>query len=256
MTSKPDKNPETRSYLQRDLKLLWGLAAARCSKCRVDVVAEATGEDGEAVLGQIAHILAHGDKGPRADRSMSADDRRKYPNLILLCGHCHTLVDKQPNTYKPDDLRGWKRDHEGWVRERLLEEMPDVGFAELEVVSAALVNNPTPITVALELTNPAEKMDRNGLTQDVLFEIQQGMFKSKEVSQFLVAMSRLDRDFPERLRSGFLTRYRELHADGVTGDALFVGLRSFAGANGSFRRQAAGLAVLVYLFETCEVFER
>ena len=187
---------------------------------------------------------------------MSDDDRRKYPNLILLCGHCHTLVDKQPNTYQPTDLRSWKRYHEAWVRERLMEEMPDVNFAELEVVSAALVNNPGTITRELTLTDPAEKMERNGLTQSVLMEIQMGMVKAREVQQFLVEMAKLDDEFPERLRAGFVRRYQEHLAEGVEGDALFVALRSFAAGDGSFRKQAAGLAVLVYLFETCEVFER
>lgn len=214
-----------RTYLQRDLKLLWGLAAARCAKCRAEVTVKAARGDDATVLGQIAHIVAHGSKGPRADASLSNDNRRKYDNLM-------------------------------WVQECLVRAMPQVTFAELEIVSKALVNNPTPVTAVSRPTEPIEKMTRNGLTTGVLFEIQQGMAKSKEVGQFLVEMSKLDPAFPERLRAGFLTHYRALRQEGVTGDALFVALRSFAAGNSSFPRQAAGLAVLVYLFETCELFER
>ena len=61
-----------RSYRDKDLKLLWGLAAARCSfpECHVPCVAEDTGKDPTVVLGKIAHIVAHSDDGPRGDRTM------------------------------------------------------------------------------------------------------------------------------------------------------------------------------------------
>jgi hypothetical protein len=67
MTKKTDR----RDYLDKDLKLLWGLAAARCGfsapKCRVECVAAATKLDRPAILGEMGHIVAHGKTGPRAD---------------------------------------------------------------------------------------------------------------------------------------------------------------------------------------------
>lgn len=246
----------SRSYLQRDLKLLWGLAAGRCSKCKREVAAEATAEDRAAVLGDIAHIAAHGDDGPRVEPSLSADERRRYANLILLCGACHPLVDKQPNTYTIADLRQWKREHEAWVRQRLSEEMPNVSFTELEVVANGILRTPMAPTEVFVLTAPIEKLRKNKLSDAVHLQVHQGMMKSKEVGEFLAQMGQLDPDFPERLRAGFVREYQRLVESEVLGDALFEGLRSFATGDGTFRHQAASLAVIVYFFETCDLFER
>ena len=107
-----------RHVSDRDKALLWGRAAARCCHpdCKVFLIEPATAEDDDAMFGQAAHIVAHSDKGPRADPEYLAEQLDFYDNLILLCGNHHTIVDKQPNTYTSDDLRGWKSEHEAWVR--------------------------------------------------------------------------------------------------------------------------------------------
>lgn len=50
---------------------------------------------------------------------MAAEDRDKYPNLILLCNIHHKVIDDQPLTYSVSVLHGIKRDHEEWVERRL-----------------------------------------------------------------------------------------------------------------------------------------
>jgi hypothetical protein len=77
-----------------------------------------------------------------------------------------------------------------------------------------------------------------------------------EVEQFVQSVARLDSHFPERLKTGFVTRYNDFLANGVSGDALFEALHDFASCSSSnFDRQGAGLGVLCYLFQKCEVFE-
>lgn len=248
-----------RSYADRDLKLLWGLAAAHCSKpdCRRPVVAQASAKDPEAVLGEIAHIVAFADDGPRGDSSYPAAQRNKYENLILLCPTDHALVDKQDSTYSISDLRDWKKRHEAWVVDRLKEAVPQVGFAELEVVTRALVAAAALPATDFAVLDPTEKMLRNSLTSRVRFELTLGLSKAHEVEDFVVHVGHFDPDFPERLKSGFVAEYRRLVEVGVGGDSLFSALTSFAASgHGEFRFQAAGLIVLAYLFEKCEVFER
>lgn len=250
-------NTGRRSYADRDLKLLWGLAAGRCSKCRCTVVAEATVADPRAIIGEIAHIVAVGNAGPRADPTLPRTDSNKYENLILLCPNDHTVVDKQESTHTTDDLRAWKRDHERWVCDRLREEVPGVGFAELEVVTAALVNATNEPSADFSVLDPAEKMIRNGLTDRVKFELTLGLSKASEVEGFVVHVEKMNPDFPERLKGRFVEEYRRQRAAGVEGDALFAALASFASTGRSeFRYLAAGRVVLAYLFEKCEVFER
>jgi len=62
-----------RTYPLPDVKLLFGLAAGRCCEpsCFVEVLANATGFDEAAVIGEIAHIEAHSDTGPRANPSLT-----------------------------------------------------------------------------------------------------------------------------------------------------------------------------------------
>lgn len=249
----------SRSYAARDLKLLWGLAAARCSfpECRTEMVAESSGADPAAVLGEVAHIVAASDEGPRADPDLPAGDRHNYENLILLCPNHHTLVDKQENTHTVDDLRRWKSQHELWVREQLALEMPSVSFAELEILTQGILNAPEVAPEEFVTLAPPEKMAKNGLTERIRFELTMGLSKVREVSRFFTSVSVADAAFPEKLKAGFVNEYRRLKMEDIEGDALFEALRDFASLGSrEFRDQAAGLAVLAFLFESCKVFER
>jgi len=208
-------------------------------------------------MARFAHIVASSDNGPRGDPGFSIGDRDKYDNLILLCSTCHDLVDGQPNTYTTVILRQWKTEHEAWVRDSLEATMSQVTFKELEEVCSAIATVPSPRESDLTLTDPARKMAKNGLTESVRFLIDIGVARSSLVQEYIQSKVDTDYDFPEVLKAGFLGEYYSLFATGLRGDDLFHGLRDFASGNrSSFERQAAGLAVLCYLFQTCEVFER
>jgi len=90
----------SRSYSDRTLKILWGRAAARCAvpTCRVELLADATDYDPIVLIGDIAHIEAASDKGPRANKAKAKRERDEYDNLILLCKNCHTRLDGQKNS--------------------------------------------------------------------------------------------------------------------------------------------------------------
>ncbi|MES9541882.1 hypothetical protein [Actinomadura sp. NPDC000600] len=60
----------------------------------------------------VAHIHAFEDDGPRAIKAMLGPDRNAFPNLILLCGPCHDIVDHDEVTYHADLLREWKAERE------------------------------------------------------------------------------------------------------------------------------------------------
>src|SRR5271169_2596998 len=94
------QSKSSRHYSPQTLKILWGRAAGRCAvpECRIDLVADAKGHDPIVVIGDIAHIEASSDKGPRANRKLSAKDRDSYDNLILLCKNCHFRFDGQKKT--------------------------------------------------------------------------------------------------------------------------------------------------------------
>ncbi len=64
----------------------------------------------------MAHIVAKNVGGPRGVSGGGGDN---YDNLILLCPTDHTTIDKAPDDYPEDMLRGWKLDHEKNIETRL-----------------------------------------------------------------------------------------------------------------------------------------
>jgi hypothetical protein len=100
-------------------------------------------------------------------------------------------------------------------------------------------------------------MERNGLgkrTHDLLVL---GLSKVHLVTGYVDHVAKMDARFPDKLKAGFLAALERLRAEGLEGDDLFDGLADFAcGNDRRTRYQAAGLAVLTYLFEICDVFEK
>lgn len=251
--------PPARKYRSPDVKILYGRAAARCAfpKCRKEVVLDPDPTDGRKQIGKIAHIVGHSDSGPRGDATYPRDKLDTYENWVLLCPTCHDTVDAFTNTHSVSSLRNLKGGHEEWVSQRLTTEIPNVGFAELEVVTKAIAQNETIESNDLTLTPPIDKIRKNGLTGGSQRLITMGLSQAKEVGHFVEHIAQIDGEFPERLKAGFTAEYSRLKAAGATGDRLFEELRAFAGGPTSdFRRQAAGLVVLSYLFECCDVFEK
>jgi hypothetical protein len=106
------------SIPEKDIKMLWGLAAGRCSKpgCEQECVKFLSSED-PTVIGEMAHVIAKKPAGPRGVPE-GGDDT--YDNLVLLCPTHHTEVDKAPEgTFPADLLHQWKADHEDAVRKSL-----------------------------------------------------------------------------------------------------------------------------------------
>ena len=62
-------------------------------------------------VAQMVHIVAHSDRGPRANGNMDAEYRGSYENLLILCPTCHETVDKRPDLYRGHQLIQWKRNH-------------------------------------------------------------------------------------------------------------------------------------------------
>lgn len=67
---------------------------------------------GDKHIAEMAHVIPHGDAGPRhADRPADDFDADTFENLILLCPTCHTMIDKNPDAYPRHLLLDWKERH-------------------------------------------------------------------------------------------------------------------------------------------------
>lgn len=242
-----------------DLKVLWG-AQAICSHpdCNQKLVAQATEEDEARSIGKICHIVASSNDGPRGDPNFPAEKRDDPANLILLCGTHHDEIDVQPNTYSATDLREWKQRHERWVEDTLSDAVVALTFAELEAVARNLVATPPTAAGSLEPpTPPLRKMRHNGLTAAVATHFQIGQLRFHDVEAFINDQTGWDVDFGERLKGGFVEQYDSFWDRGLRGDDLYISLAEWSagGARAPLERQAAGAAILSYLFHVCDVFE-
>lgn len=130
----------------RTRQILWGKAGATCAypKCRRSLVRDATLEDREVLVGEIAHIVSQGERGPRSGAEIPGENIDGYDNLILLCHEHHELVDQQEHTYPVERLLHFKQDHEKWVKARLSRDLEYEGLSRptntvVETVYATLM---------------------------------------------------------------------------------------------------------------------
>ncbi|MCI5107907.1 MAG: HNH endonuclease [Pseudomonadales bacterium] len=101
----------------KDIKILWGRAGNRCSICKLELT-----PDGEKeTLGEMAHIIAKSQYGPRGDSTLNKALLDEYKNLILVCPTHHTEIDKNYQDWSIDKLIQAKKSHEAWVSEQLAE---------------------------------------------------------------------------------------------------------------------------------------
>lgn len=101
-----------RSIAEATARALFGQAAGFCQKpeCNRDVLIKVA--SGRYVsVGEMAHVVAASEEGPRADVTVSNAQLTDLDNLILLCSVCHTLIDKAPDDYPTEIVMGWKRQH-------------------------------------------------------------------------------------------------------------------------------------------------
>jgi hypothetical protein len=62
-------------------------------------------------IGELAHIFAAEDNGPRSNKQLSAQDRNSVANIILLCPTCHTIIDKAEDKFPAHLCLQWKNEH-------------------------------------------------------------------------------------------------------------------------------------------------
>jgi tetratricopeptide (TPR) repeat protein len=92
-----------------DLKALFALSGNQCAfpGCQ-NVLISKKGH----FIGQLCHIEAANEKGPRYNKNQSEDDRRSCGNLLLLCYEHHTEIDEDVEEFTVVRLKEIKKAHE------------------------------------------------------------------------------------------------------------------------------------------------
>lgn len=212
----------------------------------------------DTYTGQAAHIRGEKPTAARYDPAMTDEERDAVENLIYMCGDHHTIIDKVEEDWPVDKLIALKAQHESTVRTVVQDGFASVAFPELAAALSWVSRDaPAPPSADFSLVPPEEKIQKNELSNGSRHTIAAGLSCRRTVAQFVESEAQLDPDFPERLKAGFLAEYYSLRSKGHKGDVLFEMMCAFAqrGAKSQAER-TAGIAVLVYLFEICDVFEK
>jgi hypothetical protein len=91
------------------IKALFAKSRNRCAfpGCIAPLV-----ESTETVTGQICHIRAEKDRGPRYEKNFPIERLNASENLLLMCARHHKIIDTETEKYSTDVLLCLKREHE------------------------------------------------------------------------------------------------------------------------------------------------
>jgi len=94
---------------EKTIKRLFALSANVCAfpGCMSPMV-----ESANAAIGEICHIRAQRQGGPRFDPNWPPEDLHGFENLMLFCPNHHRTVDTQPEVFPIEALRQMKATHE------------------------------------------------------------------------------------------------------------------------------------------------
>jgi hypothetical protein len=225
-------------------------------KCGKHLTYEAKVGD-DTYVGEAAHICGEKPTAARYDPNMTDEERDNVRNLIYMCTDHHTIIDKVEADWPAATLVALKEAHERQVRLAMEEAFADIAFPELERAISWVGAQAPAANGSFDLIHPDEKIKKNALSNGARHIIAAGLTSRGTVSAYVEAEAQLDPDFPERLKAGFLEKYYSLRKQGHKGDDLFELMCSFAQRGSSSQAdRTAGLAVLIYLFEICDVFEQ
>ena len=108
-----------RNVSRRNSNTLYALSGNQCAypDCIESLIEEATGEAEAHSKGEICHIFAVSEAGPRGKPGLTESQLNSLDNLILLCRNHHTIIDGQHASYPAARLKKWKDDHEKRVKQ-------------------------------------------------------------------------------------------------------------------------------------------
>jgi len=242
----------------KDQKIIFIRSGNRCAipTCRRVLIIDRTQNDKESVIGEVAHINGENSGSARYEKDMTPIQRNSCDNLLLVCPACHKEIDDQPNKYTKEILKDIKNKHETWVINSTKQEIVNVTFKELREITNHLLSEEVILDGSYTLISPKDKINKNKLSSQTESFITMGMTQVKRVRDFI--NSNTDIEFGEKLKQGFVLEYERLkNVEKLDGDDLFSRLMGFASEESNdFKKKAAGLAVVTYLFEKCEVFEK
>lgn len=98
-----------------------------------------------------------------------------------------------------------------------------------------------------------QKLEKNALSPEVADILRTGRRRARLVETFFQKAEPVE--LGEKIAEAFRKHYAYLKSLELSPDQTFMHLQKFAGVGGTPKRQAAAMAVLAYLFDSCDIFE-
>lgn len=129
-----------------------------------------------------------------------------------------------------------------------------LGFNDLQPVLENLAIQSIPTNLQVKDV-PQGKIAANALSESIATLIKEGMSKTDLVRQFFESWH--NPLFGEAIAESFRKQYQSIKEQGLTPNAIFSELQSWAGGEkrGTAEHELAVVTVLAYYFERCDIFE-
>lgn len=107
----------SRNIQDDTTRMLWGVSAGMCEfrGCKNRLHTHPVTKE-NVNLAERAHIYAFSEGGKRYSRLFPREKINDINNLMLVCGHCHNLIDSNNTDYSAETLLAMKKEHEERVR--------------------------------------------------------------------------------------------------------------------------------------------
>jgi hypothetical protein len=236
---------------QRKLHVKSGNRCALCKIVLVDVEDQNT-----SCIGENAHIYGETPDSARHDSAQTDAFVNSELNLIFLCCNCHKKIDTEIDNYSASQLFDIKMKHEAWILESLAEQSAVYSYAEIEVLASYLMQNNGSVSATSDYTilKIKDKIEKNRLS-DVQHFINMGLSGVNTIEDYMNRNP--DANFGNRLTNVVASHYQQMKNRNMEPVDIFYSLWDMTnGNNDDFEYKAAGLGILVYFFEKCEVFEK
>ena len=120
------------------------------------------------------------------------------------------------------------------------------------VIDALERRDPDP-TVALPPPPSVQKLEKNALSTEAADFLRTGRRRVRLVETYFQKTGPVE--LGEKIAEAFREQYAYLKSLDLSADQIFMYLQRYAGVQGEPKRQAAAMAVLAYLFDSCDIFE-
>lgn len=249
---------------QKIQKILFAQSGGICSMpdCNIPIIINENNE--KTNIADLAHIEAYKPDGARFNPQLSEDERNSEENLMVVCKNCHKKIDDLPEIYTVEKLKQIKQAHISKIKlfkENLINfDFNDLTFASKNIIDQSTKNDKNPAILLeyksnYELKSIDYKLRKNNLTYPSKHLILSALTQQNTVIDFISDCSKNDETFPNQLNNSLKDSYNTLKQN-HSGDELFFGLYNQFKENLNETEQAACLAIIVYFFTICELFEK